>query len=55
VLEVRLFGFSKLKTARTIVGHLKLIFRLGKMRLFGNFQPIDTSSELKSTNEIPPG
>ncbi|MBC7797788.1 MAG: glycosyltransferase, partial [Pyrinomonadaceae bacterium] len=25
VLEVRLFGFSKMKTARTIVGHLKLL------------------------------
>jgi polysaccharide deacetylase family protein (PEP-CTERM system associated) len=28
VLEVRLFGFSKMKTARTIAGHLKLLANL---------------------------
>lgn len=33
VLEVRLFGFSKMKTARTIFGHLKLLSRLLKLRL----------------------
>lgn len=33
VLEVRLFGFSKMKTARTILGHLKLLSRLLKLRL----------------------
>ena len=33
VLEVRLFGFSKMKTARTIFGHLKLLSRLAKIRL----------------------
>lgn len=32
VLEVRLFGFSKMKTLRTIFGHLKLLARLRKMR-----------------------
>ncbi len=32
VLEVRLFGFSKMKTARTILGHLKLLSCLIKLR-----------------------
>lgn len=31
-LEVRLFGFSKMKTLRTIVGHLKLLSRLALLR-----------------------
>jgi polysaccharide deacetylase family protein (PEP-CTERM system associated) len=35
VLEVRLFGFSKMKTARTIIGHLKLLSRLALMRWRG--------------------
>lgn len=43
VLEVRLFGFSKMKTARTIFGHLKLLSRLSKSRLFGKNRPIRTS------------
>jgi polysaccharide deacetylase family protein (PEP-CTERM system associated) len=43
VLEVRLFGFSKMKTARTIFGHLKLLSRLSKMRLFGKSEAIETS------------
>lgn len=33
VLEVRLFGFSKMKTARTIFGHLKLLSKLAKIRI----------------------
>jgi hypothetical protein len=33
VLEVRLFGFSKMKTARTVVGHLRLLARLVRIRL----------------------
>ena len=43
VLEVRLFGFSKMKTARTIFGHLKLLSRLSKERIFGNSEAIKTS------------
>jgi len=35
VLEVRLFGFSKMKTARTIFGHLKLLSKLSKQRFSG--------------------
>ncbi|MCD9188712.1 MAG: glycosyltransferase [Pyrinomonadaceae bacterium] len=33
ILEVRLFGFSKMKTARTVFGHLKLLSKLAKLRL----------------------
>ncbi len=33
ILEVRLFGFSKMKTARTIAGHIKLLTKLGRLRL----------------------
>ena len=43
VLEVRLFGFSKMKTARTIFGHLKLLSKLSKMRVFGKTEAIETS------------
>jgi polysaccharide deacetylase family protein (PEP-CTERM system associated) len=43
ILEVRLFGFSKMKTARTIFGHLKLLSRLSKMRIFGKSETIETS------------
>ncbi len=43
VLEVRLFGFSKMKTARTIFGHLKLLSRLSKLRIFGKNESIETS------------
>ncbi|MGI8640272.1 MAG: glycosyltransferase [Pyrinomonadaceae bacterium] len=43
VLEVRLFGFSKMKTARTIFGHLKLLSRLSQLRIFGKNEEIETS------------
>ena len=43
VLEVRLFGFSKMKTARTILGHLKLLSRLALARLFGKQNSIKRS------------
>ncbi|MGC2234754.1 MAG: glycosyltransferase [Pyrinomonadaceae bacterium] len=43
ILEVRLFGISKMKTARTIFGHLKLLSRLSKERLFGKNETIKTS------------
>ncbi len=43
VLEVRLFGFSKMKTVRTIFGHLKLLSRLAKLRVKSN------KNSLKST------
>ncbi len=43
VLEVRLFGISKMKTARTIYGHLKLLSRLSKMRWFRKSDAIKSS------------
>ena len=43
LLEVRLFGFSKMKTARTIFGHLRLLSQLSKERLFGKNEAIKTS------------
>ena len=43
VLEVRLFGFSKMKTARTIFGHLKLLSKLSKLRWFGKSETIKTA------------
>ncbi len=43
VLEVRLFGFSKMKTARTIFGHLKLLTHLSRIRAFGKSTAIKTS------------
>ncbi|HTH51789.1 MAG TPA: glycosyltransferase, partial [Pyrinomonadaceae bacterium] len=43
VLEVRLFGISKMKTVKTIGGHLKLLTRLAKMRLLRKSDAIQTS------------
>jgi polysaccharide deacetylase family protein (PEP-CTERM system associated) len=43
VLEVRLFGFSKMKTVRTIFGHLKLLSSLSKTRWFRKSETIKTS------------
>jgi hypothetical protein len=34
-LEVRMLGRSKIKTARTVLGHLGLMARLAAARLFG--------------------
>lgn len=47
VLDVRLFGISKMKTARTIGGHLKLLARLAKHRLFRKNVVIKHSLPLK--------
>ena len=38
VLEVRLLGRSKMKTVRTIFGHLRLLLRLGASRLAAPFR-----------------
>lgn len=46
-LEVRLFGFSKMKTVRTIGGHLKLLAKLSKERLFRKNDVIGTSLKEK--------
>ncbi|HEV7700095.1 MAG TPA: glycosyltransferase [Pyrinomonadaceae bacterium] len=50
VLEVRLFGISKMKTAKTIGGHLKLLTRLAKIRLFRKSEPIKTSLPTEKLN-----
>ena len=43
VLEVRLFGISKMKTAHTILGHFKLLSHLIKMRWFRKTDAIKPS------------
>jgi hypothetical protein len=40
VLEVRLLGHSKMKTMRTIFGHLRLLLRLGYARLTATEQAL---------------
>ncbi|MCY7376968.1 MAG: hypothetical protein LH472_13495 [Pyrinomonadaceae bacterium] len=47
-LEVRLFGFSKMKTLRTVFGHLKLLSNLLKIR----FDTRKNAIETKSIKEI---
>jgi polysaccharide deacetylase family protein (PEP-CTERM system associated) len=41
VLEVRLFGFSKMKTARTVVGHLRLLMKLARSRREKIIRPLN--------------
>ena len=38
VLEARLLGYSKMKTMRTILGHLRLLIRLGFSRITGSWR-----------------
>jgi polysaccharide deacetylase family protein (PEP-CTERM system associated) len=38
-LEVRMLGYSKMKTACCVAGHLKLLTRLAWLRLFGGARP----------------
>jgi glycosyltransferase involved in cell wall biosynthesis len=52
VLEVRLFGFSKMKTARTVFGHLRLLSKLGRERAFGKSETIKTSLSIEKTTPI---
>lgn len=47
VLEVRLFGFSKMRTVKTVAGHLRLLARLAKSRFFGKFNVIKPSLRKK--------
>jgi polysaccharide deacetylase family protein (PEP-CTERM system associated) len=46
VLDVRLFGASKMKTLRTIRGHVALLARFAIKRWFRNTKPIETSIPL---------
>ncbi len=43
ILDVRLFGISKMKTVSTIFGHLKLLSHLSNKRLFQKNEPTKTS------------
>jgi polysaccharide deacetylase family protein (PEP-CTERM system associated) len=56
VLQVRLFGFSKMKTVRTIFGHLGLLARLGRMRFFRKNSAIKPSltQEKDLTEKVKP-
>ncbi len=47
VLDVRLFGISKMKTARTIAGHIRLLARLSNLRWFRKSETIRTSIKLE--------
>ena len=47
ILEVRLFGISKMKTVRTIFGHLSLLANLSIIRWFRKSAPIKTSIQLE--------
>jgi glycosyltransferase involved in cell wall biosynthesis len=47
VLEVRLFGISKMKTAKTILGHLKLLSHLAKLRWFRKSAAIESLAKEK--------
>ena len=47
VLEVRLFGISKMKTAKTILGHLKLLSQLAKLRWFRKSAAIESLAKEK--------
>lgn len=52
VLAVRLFGASKMKTIKTIGGHVKLMSRLAMMRFFGKTAPIQTSLTPSQANDL---
>jgi len=47
VLETRLLGSSKIRIFRTILGHLKLAFRLAGLRWLGYPMPAPAASELQ--------
>ena len=55
VLEVRLLGRSKMKTVRTIFGHLRLLTRLSASRLSGGIKGSGApSTETKTPSAGPP-
>jgi polysaccharide deacetylase family protein (PEP-CTERM system associated) len=51
ILEVRLFGISKMKTLRTIFGHLKLLSHLSNERLFRKNKAIREREEWRVKSE----
>ncbi len=44
-LQVRMLGRSKMKIVRTILGHLRLLARLARMRAFGTERPLRPEAE----------
>ena len=48
-LEVRIFGESKMKTFRTIGGHLRLLGRVLKMRLKGKSSQVPAQTESRAS------
>jgi polysaccharide deacetylase family protein (PEP-CTERM system associated) len=52
VLEVRLFGSSKMKTIRTIGGHLRLLSRLASEKWFRKSTSIKTSSTPEADTSV---
>jgi glycosyltransferase involved in cell wall biosynthesis len=52
-LEVRMLGYSKMKTLRTIFGHLRLLARLAGLRLFYRAPRAETAPSLPSITAIP--
>jgi hypothetical protein len=53
VLEVRLLGRSKMKTVRTILGHLRLLARLALLRVFGG-GAIDSAAPVEDESAAEP-
>ncbi len=51
VLEVRMLGRSKMKTVRTIFGHLRLMTRLLWLRLRGSCKPVVAQPDPQPTEE----
>ena len=52
VLSIRLFGFSKMKTAKTIAGHLKMLSRLAGARWFRKSTVIKPSLPQETFNAV---
>jgi polysaccharide deacetylase family protein (PEP-CTERM system associated) len=55
-LEVRIFGQSKMKIARSVLGHLRLLARMVSIRLFGVGEPAPSARKAPApvVNELPP-
>jgi polysaccharide deacetylase family protein (PEP-CTERM system associated) len=55
-LEVRIFGQSKMKIARSVLGHLRLLTRMVGIRLFGAADPEEKAAKTTApvVNEVPP-
>ena len=52
VLSIRLFGFSKMKTAKTVAGHLKMLSHLAAARLFRKSTQIKPSLQQETLKAV---